>query len=304
MKPLAELTEADLQELIGLQEGQAIEFKRSDALIFSGPERDKRVSELVKDVTAMANAAGGRIYYGVVENRETGRAESLDNGLSNEEINPDQIGNLLTGHVEPFIRNVEVRVIPLNGGRNAVVVDVPQGAALAPHQSRRDKKYYRRHDRSILPMFDHEIRDVMRRSVVPDILADITVIKLNDDNHQMRLELKNLSDEPVLYFTVDLLTDRELAMAVPGGFTQSRATLKTPNGVVNVHAHSRSFITPHIVPLFKPRTFIIAEWTATLLDNYLYWGAVTVSAPGFHGHWLVQMVQIDGRVQVKMEREV
>jgi len=303
LKPLGDLTEVDLQELIGQQENQGIEFKRSEALILRGQERDRRVAELVKDVTAMANAAGGRIFYGVVEDRATGRAESLDEGFTAEELNADQVGNVLTGNVEPLIRGVEVRLIPLATGRNACVIDVPQATTLAPHQSRLDRKYHRRHDRSVLPMFDHEIRDVMRRSVAPEIDPEITIHPTGNSGYDFKLLLSNQSDEPVLYFTVDLLTDEGMMASVPANFHRALTTLLTPSGVVSVDSPSRNFITPHIVPLFKPRKYIIAEWSGQLLDGRLYFAAITVSAPSFHGHWMVQISCIGGRVMARIDRE-
>lgn len=65
------MTAEDLQRLIDehTQESLYLEFKRGDAL---GRQNNQR-AELIKDVTGLANAGGGRIIYGIAEGRPAGR---------------------------------------------------------------------------------------------------------------------------------------------------------------------------------------------------------------------------------------
>lgn len=65
-KPLAALTAEDLQAIIGLPEGLALEFKRE--LPIAEPD-EKR--ELANDWSGMANADGGRLIYGIQEQELT-----------------------------------------------------------------------------------------------------------------------------------------------------------------------------------------------------------------------------------------
>jgi predicted HTH transcriptional regulator len=48
-----------------IREGIEIEYKRSNSLESS----PKRIAEISKDVSAFANSAGGRLYYGVVDDK-------------------------------------------------------------------------------------------------------------------------------------------------------------------------------------------------------------------------------------------
>jgi predicted HTH transcriptional regulator len=68
MKPI------DLPEILMLinteaQESATLEFKAGDALDRSGGGP----RELVKDITGMANGAGGRLIYGIGERKVEGR---------------------------------------------------------------------------------------------------------------------------------------------------------------------------------------------------------------------------------------
>ena len=57
MNPVADWLEGDVQALIGSEETSNLEFKASAAL----ENTPKNKAELAKDVSAMANAAGGVI---------------------------------------------------------------------------------------------------------------------------------------------------------------------------------------------------------------------------------------------------
>jgi len=286
MKPLAEWTEVDLRELIGTQEGQSIDFKRSDSIDLTTPDKDKRVKELVKDVSAMANAAGGRIFYGVAEEQGTGRAERLDDGLEAASFNLDQIGNLLTGNIEPSIPGVKAYAVPLANGRFAIVIDVPQSMNGAPHQSRLDRVYHRRHDRKTLAMFDHEIRDVMRRAVSPQLSPTFTVSRTTyDQPYHLEIGFVNKSTEPAMFYVVDVGIDsRVKCEVVASGW----------NKVDAFHAHSdkhlvtvyqRAFLSPNAVPLFKPRS--VSVWNASfyLPEGERYRLYLQISCAGFHETW-------------------
>jgi predicted HTH transcriptional regulator len=78
-KPLQEVTGADIQALVdaGVAESRRLEFKEQ----LPGRD-DKGLVEFCKDVTALANAQGGDLLFGVREERDeankpTGRAQSV-----------------------------------------------------------------------------------------------------------------------------------------------------------------------------------------------------------------------------------
>lgn len=69
---LDELREEHLQALLGTAENFRIEFKSQ--LDLSTPAQRL---EAAKDISALANSAGGRIFYGINEDRQSGKAERL-----------------------------------------------------------------------------------------------------------------------------------------------------------------------------------------------------------------------------------
>ena len=286
-KPLNEWTEADLQRLVGTTEGLTVEFKGSNALRFTGKEADKNRKELAKDVIALANAAGGRIYYGISENKD-GEAVALDDGLGVDEITVDRIGNLLTGNIEPKVVGLTIHPVKLKSGKSAFIIDVPQATTMAPHQNRVDKIYYRRHDRAVQPMFDHEIKDLMRRGADPELDPTILFTKVNaDDVFEIDILLRNVSNQPVLYWAVDICIDKKMQFvdAEIMNWQAGSVWLDHYHGSVDCVAFSKAFVTPNVAPLFKPRTF--SQWKAKvrLYEATKYPFSLTVSAPGFHGHW-------------------
>src|SRR6266481_5232109 len=75
---------ADFQKMVDaqLEETLTLEYKASPALT-----RDsKNVLELCKDVSAMANSAGGQIIYGIEEDKKTHKPSKVDDGVTDEKI--------------------------------------------------------------------------------------------------------------------------------------------------------------------------------------------------------------------------
>src|SRR2546428_6741162 len=64
-------TEADLQRFIStsVEENLTLDYKAADAL---GPSDGKK-KEITKDVSALANAAGGTLFYGIKESDDPAR---------------------------------------------------------------------------------------------------------------------------------------------------------------------------------------------------------------------------------------
>jgi hypothetical protein len=281
MKSLAEWTEADLKELIGTNEGQSIDFKRSDSIDLTD-RKDTKVKELAKDVSAMANAAGGRIYYGVVEDGN-GKADRLDDGLDPATVNIDQIGNLLTSNIEPSVPGVTTHAIPLASGWVAIAIDIPQSMNLAPHQSRLDRVYHRRHDRKTLAMFDHEIRDVMRRSSSPEIVPHVKITRNTLDTYKFQLFVENRSSAAAVYYVIDIglpleaTTNMAFDLYVFAGEAMSRG--------IPMNTYQRLCMPPQAIPIFKPRSYEVASFVLRVGQGITYPFTITFSCPDFHGEW-------------------
>jgi len=192
-KPL-DWNEEDLEALIdhGVEERLDLEYKASDSLLdLTIP---KKKEEIGKDVSAMANAQGGIIIYGMTENSQgegsPGLPKGLDGKLDPREISKERLENIILSNVTPRISHLQIKPIQLNKtapGNVAYLVSIPQSHTA--HQAK-DKKYYKRFNFSNIPMDDYEIRDVMNRSRFPLISIKIAC----DRDHQistLRISLKN-----------------------------------------------------------------------------------------------------------------
>src|SRR6185503_5136563 len=108
-------TEVDILSLVQnhISESATLEFKGCDALgknAFKGWQR-----EFAKDVSAFANSAGGILIYGILENRETHEAESLDIGFDPQELDVEALEQIINSRIQRKIEGVTVKPIPLSG---------------------------------------------------------------------------------------------------------------------------------------------------------------------------------------------
>jgi hypothetical protein len=193
----ADWTEALLQQIIHDQteESQRLDYKAAAAI----GKQNNVVDEITKDVSAMTNASGGVLIYGIREYRDKGRRhlpEAIDavNGALFSREWLDQI----IGTIQPRIEGVEIYPVRLSAGANqlAYVVDVPQ--ANTAHQAR-DFRYYRRYNFESVPMNDYEIRDVMNRRTHPQLTPSVHISIGDwraDERSEVMIRLRN--DGPVL----------------------------------------------------------------------------------------------------------
>ena len=137
----------------GVAEGRTIEYKQT---LPGGRDEDKK--EFLRDVTALANAVGGHILYGIAE--EKGIAAATP-GVESDDLDALILrleGSLRDG-VQPRIPNIEFGTVELTGGRRLVVLEVPQSFAL-PHMVtfKGENRFHLRHTAGKAPMTVDEIR--------------------------------------------------------------------------------------------------------------------------------------------------
>ncbi len=128
-KPIDQITEADLQQLISycVAEAQTIEYKKE---LKVDNEKDK--AEFRKDISSLANASGGHLIAGMAE------ANGVPIELCGMDIpNPNgfklQLEALLQNKITPRIPGVSMEMLPLSNGNSAVIIHIPQSFA-KPHQ--------------------------------------------------------------------------------------------------------------------------------------------------------------------------
>jgi hypothetical protein len=163
--------ETKLKEMIadGIEESLGIEYKAAGALSRE-PERKK--FEITKDVSAMANSAGGVLIYGIAEFQDAARRhlpEKID-PVRRIDYSKEWLEQIIS-QIQPRIPNLKIHPVNLSSGVNdvAYVVEIPQGNTA--HQAT-DCRYYRRYNFESVRMQDHEVRDVMNRKTHPQIILE------------------------------------------------------------------------------------------------------------------------------------
>jgi len=212
-------TKADLQRLVddALEESLTLDYKASPALSREGKAPD----EICKDVTALANSAGGQLVYGIEENKVTRKPTRVDDGVDDPNITREWIEQILNSRVQPRMSGVQTARIDMGNGKFGYVISVSQ-TQTGPHQAP-DGKYYKRFDLQSVPMHDYEIRDVMRRSTTPDLHMELSF-----DGRQnsitprvaegaqysetviLHCSVRNRSNTPAYHVIVDFLIDYDL----------------------------------------------------------------------------------------------
>src|SRR5260370_25050928 len=146
MKNPWEWDENDLLDIVkaGTQESIELDFKRSDALQNVKGQKDVRY-EISKDISALANSAGGTLIYGMLEDGHV--ATGLDGGSDPNVVKKEWLQQVINSTIHRKIDGVRVNQIALtthNPGNVAYVVYIPQSMR-TPHQAL-DKKFYKRYE--------------------------------------------------------------------------------------------------------------------------------------------------------------
>ncbi len=143
----------------GIEESLTLDYKAAASL----DKSDKKKIEITKDVSAMANSAGGILIYGIAEFQDKAREhlpEKLD-PVDRTAFSKEWLEHII-GNIQPRIDGVIIHPVSINSVPNHViyVAEIPQSHTA--HQAR-DMRYYKRFNFESVMMSDYEIRDVMGR---------------------------------------------------------------------------------------------------------------------------------------------
>ena len=145
-----------------VQENVHLDYKDSRAI------HDGARDDIAKDVSAFANSDGGVIVYGVPE--KDNLPLEIDVGVAASPCSREWIEAAILTGVKPRIEDVRIHPILRSPGRFVYVVQVPKSFR-GPHQAS-DRRYYKRHNFSSVPMEDYEIADLrLRRRNVPALIS-------------------------------------------------------------------------------------------------------------------------------------
>jgi len=187
--------EEDIQRLIdnSIKESTYLDYKRCDSLLEkNGQSRDKIIREISKDVSSFANAEGGTIVYGVIEENTSPKA--IDVGFDPHLIKREWLEDIIDSNVKPIIDGLKIKQVELNRihpGKVIYVIYIPQ--SLQGAIQAKDFKYYQRRNFKSEPMEDYQIRDVMNRFKHPLLVPEVRYALIKSDadgSHHYELILK------------------------------------------------------------------------------------------------------------------
>jgi hypothetical protein len=270
--------EGDLKALLGSEESSNLEFKASEALDNS----QKNKSELAKDVSAMANAAGGVIVYGIVEVNHL--ADHVDSGTTQTKEWIDQV---LTSNIEPKVVGVVITRIPLATHGFAFALDIPQAVAFAPHMSKPHRQYFTRRNVTTEALLDHEVRDLQRRAAGPSLYLGFEFAPLPGvgvpDRFSLRVSIGNRTSEPALYTSIMLAFAQPALLPLPGysGWTIETKTLRAMSDTVSAEVFFGNRAVPHAMPIFAGLDNHLISFQLNVPRNHSWRMAYSLNCPGF-----------------------
>ena len=222
-------TEAKLQNFITseVEESLTLEYKAAEAL----DRNETKKKEITKDVSAMANSAGGMLIYGICEFGEVEKRHLP------EKITPVDRRSFPREWVEQIIQAIRPRIdgivihsVNLSSGENdtAYVIEIPQSNTA--HQAN-DHRYYKRFNFQAVPMEDYEIRDVMFREQTPNIALNF-LIEITADAQNLVVQARNNGSAFAQYVAVFLdvptailqNTENKMSLTDGGRFYRHRLT--------------------------------------------------------------------------------
>jgi hypothetical protein len=164
--PLTQVDRGVIEALITneVRESRSLDYKDK---LPSGKNDDRK--EFLADVSAMANAGGGDIVFGIAERREDGRPTGLPESVSglggvNLDAESLRLENMIRDGIDPRISGL--RLWPVEGidGGPVLVLRVPK-SYLAPHMVKTgDSRSYSRNNSGKYPLDVTEIRSAFALS--------------------------------------------------------------------------------------------------------------------------------------------
>ena len=195
-KPLTDIDEKDIQALAdnGEQESATLEFKQK--LDSTGEEKSIKdvKKELVKDVSAMANANGGFIIYGIKEEKG-GKAKEvvgIEREIKGRPVE-EWVGQVLISSVRPRLSFIP-RVVNLEEDGKIVLVLQVSRIPYRPHMVLAENVYYVRNNSGVALADEHEVRAMVLES------------KSSSDEMKEFLKKRNLDDKDKKDFALNPLT--------------------------------------------------------------------------------------------------
>ena len=182
-------TEAKLQNFItsGIEESLTLEYKSAEALDRS----EYKKKEITKDVSAMANSAGGVLIYGISEFSAENRRHLPEKitPVNRNEFPREWVEQIINA-IRPRIDGIVIHSVNLSSGASdtAYIIEIPQSNTA--HQAS-DHRYYKRFNFQSVPMEDYEVRDVIFREQTPDIILSFLIEMTDESGWSLIIKARN-----------------------------------------------------------------------------------------------------------------
>lgn len=215
-----------------------------------GPDRAN--VELLKDVSAFANAEGGHLLIGMDEPTRENDGAAFLVGVEDGEKVATQIEQRCAECIDPRIPGLLARAVPLKSGKSAIVVHIPPSPS-RPHmviyEGTKTRTYFIRHSETAQPMKSSEVRQAVLSAAAGNQNAiDYAV---NQEGRLKELYLKNkcaLLIHATPLVPVEVLwnvTGNEWRQVMDGSYRQKHA--------INLHGNYRRPSIEGIVSLNKDK---------------------------------------------------
>lgn len=199
-----------VEELISgqIEESQTLEYKGAAAI---GSQNDKK-SEITKDVTAFAHAAGGILIYGITEDKQNKHLPSALEPITDAKYTKEWLENVITTNTDPPLRDFKITPVRVPGTIPGViyVIEIPQSNIA--HQAA-DFRYYKRMNFQATPMYGYEIRDIQNRKTAPKMQLKLSTVEHHRKEkiiHKIAVSVTNMGGIFAKYLKVYLMVPEEM----------------------------------------------------------------------------------------------
>ena len=156
-KNIEQIEQEDLQSLI---DNLVLERKTMDYKQLLPERTDSSKKEFLADVSSFANASGGDLIFGIIQDSETGFPKELA-GLDIKNVDQEilRLDSLIRDGVNPRIPSVKIWPITLSNSKTVLIVRVHK-SWISPHRVtfRGHDKFYSRSSNGKYPMDVTELR--------------------------------------------------------------------------------------------------------------------------------------------------
>ena len=182
-----------------IEESLTLEYKSAEAL----DRTETKKKEITKDVSAMANSAGGILIYGIREFDQEHRRHLPEKitPVDRRKFPREWVEQIIQA-IRPRIDGIVIHSVNLSSGESdvAFVIEIPQSNTA--HQAS-DHRYYKRFNFQAVPMEDYEIRDVMFREQTPNITLSF-LIQITNEQQNLVIQARNNGSAFAQYVAVFL----------------------------------------------------------------------------------------------------